>query len=170
MGRSSTSYTGPNKTSFKPGNQMFDREKLGAPEYWTEERIDDLITNLGEWVQKDESISMAGWRGYNTITRSSLDHIRLKSPVFARAYECAREIIAGRLAEKTGNGVHSSVFNMLTPVYDSEVRAYEAEKSSRDSDNRKQELGASIDNMTKFNNQISARRIAESNINPEQKS
>lgn len=165
-------------TSFKPGNQMFNRERLtGRPEYWTPERIDEIIVSLGEWVQKEDSISMSGWRGYNSMSRQSMDYVRRISPVFSTTYEAAREIVANRLAQKTGNGVHSSVFNLLTPVYDWEVKAHEIEmatiKANTQAEENKEKADAAKQNMERFADQVlsaSDRKIADKSIKADTKS
>lgn len=163
MAKSSTSYTCKNATSFKPGHQMFDRDKLGCNEYWTEEKIQELIVSLGDWVQKDDSISMAGWRGYNTITQRALTYVRDKSPIFREVYECARQIVANRLANKTGDKVHSSVFNMLTPVYDWEVKAHQIEmatlKSHVEDDKKKNDAELAYQTMRDFMDQVKSNQI-----------
>jgi hypothetical protein len=126
-------------TQFKVGNKCFKRERLtGRPAYWTDAKIEEVIDSLQKWMVKDDSITMAGWRGEESITRDVIDHVKKKSAVFSRTYEIARQIVADRIAKKTGNGLHSAVCNLLLPVYDGDVKDHQIEmikaRSNADAD------------------------------------
>ena len=112
-------------TSFKLGNTMFHREKLGTFEYWTEENINKEILGLLEWVEREDSICMSGWRGENSITMRAVYYLIDKSPVFRDSYELARAIVANRLATKVGGKVHQVHYNKYQSYYDGEIGDYE---------------------------------------------
>lgn len=118
---------GANQTSFKPGNKAYDLSQMGRPEYWTEEKIEGLVIKLHDWLEKDDSICMAGFRGENSLTPNVMDHIRKKSAVFSSAYKNAQQIVANRMAVKLGNGVHQAHYNKYQSCYDSELKEHEKE-------------------------------------------
>lgn len=139
-------------TSFKPGNKCFNLERLkGTTVYWTDEKINELIASLEIWMQKNESISMAGWRGEESLIKQTVDYLKEKSPVFRASYEIARLIVANRIVEKTGNGgVHSSVLNMLMPIYDPEVKEHQIEMIKEKSNAESAANPLSLDQMRKI--------------------
>lgn len=112
---------------FKPGNRMYDLTLIGRPEYWTEEKIEEMINKLEVWLSKEDSICMAGFRGENSLTPDVMENLKKKSTVFARMYKNAQQIIANRMAVKLGNGVHQAHYNKYQSVYDSELKEHEKE-------------------------------------------
>jgi len=140
-------------TSFKPGNKCFNMERLkncARPEYWTVERIQELIDSLNEWSQKDDSITMAGWRGYNSVPLQTVEYLKEKSAVFADSYETCRSIVSNRLAQRTGQGgVHSSVLNMLMPVYDKDVKNHQIDMIKAKSKADAESQALSLDQVAK---------------------
>lgn len=112
-------------TSFQPGNKMFNLEKLGTLEYWTEEKIREEILGLIEWCQRDDAICMAGWRSENSVSLRAITYLREKSAVFREAYDSARAVVANRLATKVGGKVHQVHYNKYQSCYDGEIGEYE---------------------------------------------
>lgn len=141
-------------TSFKPGNRAYDLSKMGRPEYWTDEKIEDLLVKLDEWVEKDASICMAGFRGQFSLTPDIMNHIRKKSPVFAHAYTNAQQIVANRMAEKLGNGVHQAHYNKYQSVYDSELKEHEKEMASIKAASQEEEAREKTIGALKMNERI----------------
>lgn len=127
MGKSSTSYTEKNETSFKAGNQMWKlRTRHGKPEYWTTEKIEEIIDALAIWMEKEDSIVMSGYRSEIGITYQTMVMLKEKSPDFKYIYELACEKVATRLAQKVGKKVHHVHYTRYIGIYDRELR--EAEK------------------------------------------
>jgi hypothetical protein len=116
-----------NKGWFKPGNRMYDLTQIGRPEYWTEEKIDEMIDKLEIWLKKDDSICLAGFRGENSLTPDVMENLKRKSTVFARMYKNAQQIVANRMAMKLGNGVHQAHYNKYQSCYDSELKQHDKE-------------------------------------------
>lgn len=110
---------------FKPGNSMWVMEKLGALEYWTEDKIKIEIDSLAEWAKRDDSICMAGWCAEQTISTRVLYYLRDKSPVFREAHDIVKKIVANRLAGKLGTKVHQAHYNKYQSFYDSEIGDHE---------------------------------------------
>jgi hypothetical protein len=116
------------KDWFEKTDKPLDRyAKMGRPEFWTADRISGVISDLEEWVKKDDSICMAGFRADYYLTKDVIHSIRTKSNDFSRAYANAQQKVAERLAKQTGKGAHPSVFNKYAAVYDSDLKDHEIE-------------------------------------------
>lgn len=166
-----------NSTSFKPGHKMFNLEKLGALEYWTEEKINEEIQSLYEWVQRDDSVCMAGWRGERSISHRALMYLKDKNAIFRDTYGLAQTIVANRLAQKQGDTVHVNCFNRYQGVYDHELKEHDKEmaniKAQSKADQDAEEAKRAYEMMQKLSNQFPSdeeRKIAESKISAEAKS
>lgn len=116
-----------NSGHFKPGNRVFDINKMGLPAYWTDDKIKEEIESLRAWQEREDSVCMAGWRGEREITQRAVTYLRDKDSVFREAYEIAFAIVANRLAQKCGSGVNQAVFNRYQGYYDVGLKAHEAE-------------------------------------------
>lgn len=114
--------------------------KVGAPTQWTEERINNVILDLIEWAEKDDSICLAGFRADYYLSKRQMQVLRDKSPLFACSYELAQLKVAERLAKMTGKTVHQAVFNKYQTAYDSELMAHEIEMSHALAQKKQEEL------------------------------
>lgn len=149
---------------FKPGNRMYDLTQIGRPEYWTEDKIQEMIAKLDLWLKKEDSICMAGFRGENSLTPDVMDNLKKKSTVFARMYKNAQQIVANRMAVKLGNGVHQAHYNKYQSVYDSELKEHEKEmmavKAAAVEEEQKSKEVAAKDVVGMLKEQIDAYRSA----------
>ncbi len=117
-----------NATSFKPGNiyaQMI--RDNGRPEFWTEEKAIEIADKLNEWMIREDSICLAGFRSEEALTLQNISKLKIKSPVFRDAYELAQATVANRLAQNAGKGVHVVHYNKYQAAYDPEIRGHEIE-------------------------------------------
>lgn len=104
--------------------------KVGAPAFWTDERIDALIKRMNDWANKDSSITMTEWRAEEELTLQQIRWLKEKSKQFTAGYELAKARIAARITKKTGRGVHQAHYNRYIPLYDEEVQEFDMAMAS----------------------------------------
>lgn len=118
-------------TSFKEGNRFWELVKnAGRPAYWTEERIDELIVQLGEWADRPTSIIIAGFKAEYGITDDMLQHIKNRSADFAKAYHLTKQKLAERISQQCGKKVHQAHYNRCISMYDTEMKYHEIEMTN----------------------------------------